>query len=269
MLFIEWLYLGNTYVISMRIVTTAIAGSLLTAILFCTQTNAAVLEGRVTRVIDGDKLEATVGGRTVGIRLRGIDAPELNQEFGEEAERVLQGLLEGMPVLISTDSEAYEAFIIGSVATEGTDAGLYMLERGYAWLYQNYAHQIPSEWQRAYEMAESEAKAAHEGLWQAQGQVPPWSWRKQKREARLAEEAETKETLEGITEDLRSNLTEIRKGVRDLKEGFGSDDISQTDLSGSRKLDDDNRNRHWWELCIKLGEDVSRWLKAFVTSFFD
>lgn len=46
-------------------------------------------EAVVTRVVDGDTIEG--GGRNV--RLQGIDAPETNQPYGNDATAALQGLI--------------------------------------------------------------------------------------------------------------------------------------------------------------------------------
>jgi endonuclease YncB( thermonuclease family) len=43
------------------------------------------LQGKATRVVDGDTIHVRVGNRTEKVRLIGIDAPEVGQCFADEA----------------------------------------------------------------------------------------------------------------------------------------------------------------------------------------
>ena len=50
-----------------------------------TAIHAEIIHGRVDRVIDGDTLQVITADDEIRVRIRGIDAPEADQEFGGEA----------------------------------------------------------------------------------------------------------------------------------------------------------------------------------------
>lgn len=54
---------------------------------------AETLSGKVVGVHDGDTLTLLVAGnRPVKVRLAGMDAPELNQPYGQQAKQALSAL---------------------------------------------------------------------------------------------------------------------------------------------------------------------------------
>lgn len=164
---------------------------------------ASVVPIDVRRVVDGDTLVLSVDGRKERVRLIGVDATELDQEFGNEAKQALARLEEGRPVLLRcTGLKDRYGRILGSVAFRDVDVGLYLIERGYAWYFQHYGSDVPPDWRTAYDMAQAEAKYQRVGLWSAIGSVSPWVWRKQKREAERTQWNAYSETLDGATEEL-------------------------------------------------------------------
>ncbi|MEE9277766.1 MAG: thermonuclease family protein [Dehalococcoidia bacterium] len=54
---------------------------------------SAFEQGRVTRIIDGDTLDAKIGGRTLRVRIFGINAPEAGDRCGPAATEGLKQLL--------------------------------------------------------------------------------------------------------------------------------------------------------------------------------
>ena len=52
------------------------------------------------------------------------------------------------------------------------------LKAGMAWWYREYAKEQSPEVQRAYDLAEQDARAARRGLWKDAKPVPPWEWRR-------------------------------------------------------------------------------------------
>ena len=116
---------------------------------------AVILEGRVTSVADGDTIRVQTAD--------GIDALESDQEFGAEAKTALKQLILHKRVLVKTDSNDQYGRALSQVAYQNHDVGLYMLEHGYAWVYQRYIGSIDEDWQNAYMAAECTAKEAGSG----------------------------------------------------------------------------------------------------------
>lgn len=225
--------------------------------------NAKFISGKVERVVDGDTLEVLTETERIRIRVRGIDAPETDQPYGSDAAQLLSDLTQGRDVLISFDErmpkDRYER-VLASLAVGSTDVGLYMIENGAAWFYSAYGSQISFEWQEAYRIAETDARYLGRGLWHLAGPVPPWSWRKQRREAMQAADEEQAETLEGITKELESNVRLFEENWNDLFSAPENDE-DKTNLPAKDRLS-------WWELFAKFGEGASRWIKAFFQSMF-
>lgn len=232
-----------------------------------TAIHAEIIHGRVDRVIDGDTLQVITADDEIRVRIRGIDAPEADQEFGGEARIALDKLVNGRAVILNTEQKDRYGRVLASVAVNGNDVGLFMLERGFAWFYATYGLQIPAEWRYAYKTAEADARAGQIGLWQSSGAVPPWAWRKNKREVDKALQQEHRESLEGITEELQSNLHTLETNISDLRAQFFSDNVEVSEEDKTLEKEP-NEPLHWWELFAKLGEGMSRWLKAFITAQF-
>lgn len=130
-----------------------------------TAIHAEIIHGRVDRVIDGDTLQVITADDEIRVRIRGIDAPEADQEFGGEARIALDKLVNGRAVILNAEQKDRYGRVLASVAVNGNDVGLFMLERGYAWFYATYGLQIPAEWRYAYKTAEADARANQIGLW--------------------------------------------------------------------------------------------------------
>jgi len=62
------------------------------------------------------------------------------------------------------------------------DAGHAQITVGLAWWYQKYASEQSPQDRGAYEFSEQEARAKRVGVWSEPDPVPPWEWRKAKRE---------------------------------------------------------------------------------------
>lgn len=130
-----------------------------------------VFSGTVKRVVDGDTI--LVEGRK--IRLRGIDAPEMDQPFGKKAAGFLNSLVCGKGVRVEY-SETYkydkDDRILGTVYLQETDINLTMVRNGFAWHYKQYDDT------KSYADAEDEARAAKKGLWMVRMPIPPWDYRR-------------------------------------------------------------------------------------------
>ena len=133
----------------------------------------ADVHGRVVSVHDGDTLTVLVDHRQVRVRLTDIDAPELKQPFGTRSRQSLADLCFGKQAALDVRGQDRYHRTLAHVTCDGKDANAEQVRRGYAWTYVRYAR--PDSPLIA---LESEARAAHRGLWQDPAPVAPWDWRR-------------------------------------------------------------------------------------------
>ena len=92
-------------------------------------------EAVVTRVIDGDTIEAE--GRDV--RLQGIDAPESAQPHGNEATAALAGLIRNRRVRLEIQGTNRYDRPIAVLHSEGPNVNRWLVRNGHAWEYDEYS----------------------------------------------------------------------------------------------------------------------------------
>lgn len=143
--------------------------------------------GWVVRVLDGDTIKVLDGGnRVTRVRLKGIDAPEKDQPFGDESREHLASMLSGKEVRIEANSSDDFGNILGTLLVEPVDCegckktldvNLSQLNAGLAWWLPKFAHQQSKRDRKAYEAAEQQARKSKTGLWADAEPVAPWQWR--------------------------------------------------------------------------------------------
>jgi endonuclease YncB( thermonuclease family) len=147
--------------------------------------NAERLEGRVTRVWDGDTVTLRVAGTDHRVRLAGIDAPEHDQPFGDAARQRLTALALDAEARLEMDKTDKYDRLVGKLWVQPADCpkcgrtldvSMAMLSVGLAWWYRYYADEQSPEDRGRYEFAEAEARAKRVGLWQDANPTPPWDW---------------------------------------------------------------------------------------------
>lgn len=141
---------------------------------FNSRSRAPCLTGPA-RVIDGDTI--VVNGER--IRLHGIDAPELDQVFWCDGQRLasgpmamaaLEALIAGVPVRCEgIERDRHGRLVAKCFAPNGLDVGGRMVAAGWALAYRRYSMD--------YVDAEAEARAARRGMWRGRF-ATPWKWRK-------------------------------------------------------------------------------------------
>ena len=136
-------------------------------------TALAGFSGKVVGVTDGDTVKVMRDGRSVTIRLHGIDAPEKSQSFGSAAKRFVSNACFGQNVtVIERDTDRYGRLVAELRLADGTNLNHAVVENGLAWWYRQYA---PSD--SHLESAEKHAKATRRGLWAQYNPSPPWEYR--------------------------------------------------------------------------------------------
>jgi len=134
--------------------------------------------GVVVQVHDGDTI--TVIDRARGrmkIRIYGIDAPELAQPYGSQAQGLTYRMLLRQEVRGWTVAMDRYGRDVAVVTVGGTDVSEALVQAGLAWVYPGYCR-IPTcaDWKSYQE----QAKARRLGLWQAEKPIPPWEWRRRR-----------------------------------------------------------------------------------------
>jgi len=97
-------------------------------------------EATVVRVFDGDSMEVDLEGKTVEVRMLGINAPEGSECHGDVARDRLRELIDGEDVLLRADGEDTEdrfGRLLRTVYVAGESAGETMVGEGHALALQN------------------------------------------------------------------------------------------------------------------------------------
>ena len=151
----------------------------LLVICVCTHASDDRVVGSVKRVVDGDTVYLkTEANNSVKVRLAFIDAPELNQPFGDDAKTFLKKI-EGKNVVIDVKSKDRYGRHVAVLFHRNADINLLMIENGYAWVYTKYLKHASIQMRNKYRHAESLAQESELGLWQEKDNIAPWKWRKQ------------------------------------------------------------------------------------------
>ena len=132
----------------------------------------------VSHVHDGDTLRATCPGqtKTTRVRIRQIDAPELDQKYGIASRDFLRNLCrKGEPVTLTVSSKDQYGRVLADARCDDQDVGLAMVGAGAAWVYEQYA-QDP-----ALVTAQNQARQNRRGLWRHADAVAPWQFRRQQK----------------------------------------------------------------------------------------
>ena len=127
--------------------------------------------GKVIRVIDGDTFIFQTATQTLRVRMYGIDAPELTQDYGQQAKKFM-AMYTGFSGELQTFGKDKYGRTIGKLIINGQDINLKMVTYGQAWCYEYYCHDS------SYINAQQSAKYNRLGLW-ANKSIPPWVFRKQ------------------------------------------------------------------------------------------
>lgn len=149
--------------------------------LFCLSSCAFAAQAyRVVKIADGDTLTAlSLDLRQLKCRLYGIDAPEKKQAYGQASKLSLAELSFGRTAQIDIVGRDRYGRAICRVAVAGVDVNREQIARGMAWMYREYASDP------GYSNAETVAQSRRIGIWREARPVPPWAFRRAKRQRSL------------------------------------------------------------------------------------
>lgn len=161
----------NEQVSSTRVVTPRTEGVFVTNEETGIQTNALI-----TRVIDGDTVEALLDGETsvVKVRFLGVDTPESVdprrgvQCFGKEASAYTKRLLQGQRVELREDLQAddrdkYGRLLRNIIREDGMDVNATLIAEGYAQAYLSFP--LSAKRKAQLRLLQEQAKEEARGLW--------------------------------------------------------------------------------------------------------
>ncbi len=143
---------------------------------------SAVLACVIVGVSDGDTLTARcestteTAAQTLKVRLAEIDAPEKAQPFGATSKAHLATLCFGRAAQVRAQTVDRYGRTVARVWCEGVDANAEQVRVGLAWAYERY---LKDERLR---VVQADAREAQRGLWADSRPVPPWEWRRARRE---------------------------------------------------------------------------------------
>ena len=137
------------------------------------------IEVVVTGISDGDTAKVELGGKSVRLRLARIDAPEHEQDWGNRSEQSLRELVYKKLVRIEWRKVDRNGRPIVTMTVGGIDVSTEQVRRGMAWVYRAYS--MDQELLRL----EANAREAKLGLWADPAPVPPWEWRRLKRDGEV------------------------------------------------------------------------------------
>ncbi|HYG82763.1 MAG TPA: thermonuclease family protein [Pyrinomonadaceae bacterium] len=140
--------------------------------------SASVLYGRVVEVHDGRTVTVENTGRLIKVALKGTDAPEKDQPYGDAARQHLASLVLNRQVSIEYTGLGPDAVLIGRILCDDRDVGLQMIRDGVAWFDRSYETNLGAPVSRLYAASERAARDERRGLWRGAQPTPPWEWRR-------------------------------------------------------------------------------------------
>lgn len=133
-----------------------------------------VAAGDVITVLTKNKLQ-------IKIRLYGIDCPDKGQDFGESARQATYDAVYDKTVSVQAlGTDRYGRVVAVVLMPGGSSLSEHLVRNGLAWVYAQHckrANICMPLWH-----LQIEAKRYKLGIWQDKSPVPPWDWRKKKKQ---------------------------------------------------------------------------------------
>jgi endonuclease YncB( thermonuclease family) len=134
--------------------------------------SAETFVARVIGVTDGDTLTVLRAGHPEVIRLRGIDAPERGQPYGERAKQHAAALAFSQLVAVEAAERDRYGRLLGEVRlSDGRSLNQELVRAGSAWWFCRYSADP------LLARLEADARLARRGLWADPRPTPPWDYR--------------------------------------------------------------------------------------------
>ncbi|MFQ5544152.1 MAG: thermonuclease family protein [Nitrospiria bacterium] len=133
----------------------------------------------IVAVIDGDTIKILKSRQVITVRLDGIDAPDKEQRYAEEAKSFIESIAFGKKVVVNWRGDDQNKMVLAEVILDdGRSLNREVVKAGFAWWYRNHSEDL-SLWR-----LEGQAREKKLGLWLGEGPIPPWEFREGKRSKR-------------------------------------------------------------------------------------
>ena len=111
---------------------------LLLALTSALMASIATFTGKVVSVTDGDTIGIMRDGKSVKVRLDGIDCPESGQDFGTKAKQFTSSMVFGKEVTADTKDVDKYGRLVCRIIVDGR-ISLELVKAGMAWHYKQYS----------------------------------------------------------------------------------------------------------------------------------
>lgn len=143
------------------------------AILASAKTAMAYVQVKVLSVVDGDTINVLRENARERVIFYGIDCPERDQPFGDEARKFTDDRCWKKTVSMDDRGRDSKGRTIAVIfLSDGTNLNQELVKQGLAWWSDKYAPQDAT-----LKQLHAVARAAHTGLWADANPVAPWLWR--------------------------------------------------------------------------------------------
>lgn len=131
-----------------------------------------VVGGKVMSVIDGDSIVVfNQFHKSLTVQLKGVDAPELAQKFGNTACEQLRERIAGKIVKLVLDEPDEFGRQTAEVLLDDESMNVWMIRAGCGW------HNWKFDPDPAKALAEKTARSQRIGLWANDHPISPWDWK--------------------------------------------------------------------------------------------
>ncbi len=125
---------------------------------------------QIVEVVDGNTLKVTtIEDDTFTVKLKGVDAPELGQAFGQESLEYLRELVTEKDVLVEySGKDRWGNRLVYITTKSGKSINEIMIKEGFGWVDRFFVSQV-----ELMKLQES-AKTKNSGLWVKEEPLAPW-----------------------------------------------------------------------------------------------
>jgi endonuclease YncB( thermonuclease family) len=138
---------------------------------------ATELQCKVVEINSGDTISVANGSGPMRVKLKAIDAPEMEQQWGDVARQHLSDLVLGKTVMVRLTGLSADRNIVGVVYLNKVDIGQQMIRDGVAWYDERNDSGLDERERHLYVESEQAARSERRGIWQQDAPTPPWEFR--------------------------------------------------------------------------------------------